>query len=107
MKGTNCNGSEVSMNKNSQKTKRMIRYCMRMWLLQEIAGCTFIEARIYLRKERNETPEKLMADYSISLDEYTKIEKTAISKMQAFSEAELFRGYSAIYPNEDEKSESW
>ena len=88
------------MNKNSQKTKRMIRYCMRMWLLQEIAGCTFIEAR-------NETPEKLMADYSISLDEYTKIEKTAISKIQAFSEAELFRGYSAIYPNEDEESESW
>lgn len=90
------------MKDDSPERKRKIRYCTRMWLLQEIAGCTFIEARIHLRKERNESPEQLMKIYSLDRDTYLEIESVARSKAEAYSEKYLYRGYDAIYPAEDD-----
>lgn len=80
-----------------------IRYCTRMWLLQEIAGCTFMEARIYLRRERNETREKLMGIYSLDEDSYAGLLASAERKVaEAGSEGDLFRRYTPIYPGRSE-----
>ena len=90
----------------STETKKKIRYCIRMWLLQEIAGCTFLEARVFLRRERNEIPEKLMEAYNLSDEEYSAIEQSAHDKVsKADSEGNLFRGYGPLYHGRKETVE--
>ena len=87
----------------SREMKRKVRYCIRMWLLQEIAGCTFMEARIYLRRERNETPDKLMETYSLDAEEYSAVELSAQEKVsKAESEGDLFKGYGPLYHGHEE-----
>ncbi len=82
-----------------RERKLKIRYCTCLWLLQEIAGCTFEEARIYLRRERNETRENLMETYSLDEDAYAELLASAEMKVaEAESEGDLFRGYKPMYP---------
>ena len=74
-----------------------------MWILQEVAGCTFAEARIYLRKERNETSEMLMEIYSLDTNAYAEAVESAGKKVaEANAKGNLFRGYGPLYPGRDE-----
>lgn len=87
----------------SNGMRKKTRYCIRMWLLQEVAGCSFVEARIYLRRERNETPEKLMEIYSLDADTYAEIESSADRKVSdAESKGDIFRGYGPLYNQRNE-----
>lgn len=81
--------------------KLKIRYCTRLWLLQEIAGCTFPEARIFLHRERNESPERLMEIYSLDRDSYEELFDSAKRKV-AESDGDVFRGYGPMYPEPSE-----
>lgn len=50
------------------------------WLLQEVAGCAFLEVRISLCEERNETFEELAFTYSMAVHEIQAIEQFANEK---------------------------
>ena len=84
---------------------RMIRYVHRSWLLQENAGLTFAEARIYLHKERCESLEKLAKEFDIeNIEEcYEEIVKRVekIGKTK-----EIFFGYTPLQSPYDE-SDKW
>lgn len=96
------NGSDIVDADRERKLK--IRYCTRLWLLQEIAGCTFEEARIYLRRERNETPENLMEIYSLDTDAYAGLLASAERKVvDAESQGDLFKGYKPMYPGRSDR----
>ena len=89
---------------NKKERERKVRYCTRLWLLQEIAGCTFLEARVYLRRERNETVASLAEIYSIAEDEVMAAAASAEGKAaEAEAKGDLFHGYEPMYPNPDEK----
>lgn len=86
--------------------KRKTNYCIRMWLLQEVVGCTFLEARIYLRKERNETLKDLASVYNMPLHELQVIEQSATEKVSRVqSTKQLFYGFEPIYPGDSETVE--
>ena len=71
--------------------------------MQEVAGCSFLEARVYLRRERNETLEELASKYDMDIDEIRAIEKIADEKAgRVQSSGNLFYGHEPIYPGEDE-----
>jgi hypothetical protein len=91
-----------AMKKKEREMK--VRYCTRLWLLQEIAGCTFLEARAYLRRERNETAASLAEAYSISEDEVLAAIASAEAKAaEAEAGGDLFHGYGPMYPDPDER----
>ncbi len=86
------------------KNEGQVRYCTRLWLLQEIAGCTFLEARAYLRRERNETAASLAEAYSISEDEVLAAIASAEAKAaEAETGGDLFHGYGPMYSDSDER----
>ena len=86
-----------------KERERKVRYCTRLWLLQEIAGCTFLEARAYLRRERNETVASLAEAYSISEDDVLAAIASAEAKAaEAEAGGDLFHGYGPMYPDPDE-----
>lgn len=83
--------------------KRKTNYCIRLWLLQELADCTFLEARIYLRNERNETLEKIASLNHMNINEIQLIEQSANEKVhRAKSKGDLFHGFEPIYPKDGE-----
>ncbi|MBR4504082.1 MAG: hypothetical protein IKP20_03815 [Candidatus Methanomethylophilaceae archaeon] len=87
-----------------KERERKVRYCTRLWLLQEIAGCTFLEARAYLRRERNETVASLAEAYSIAEDDVLAAIASAEEKAaEAEARWDLFHGHEPIYPDPDER----
>lgn len=83
-----------------------VRYATRLWLLQERAHLTFMEARCYLREERNETVKSLAESFGV--DEPT-IEHTIEEAERKYEEAsklyEIFFGHGPVYPRKGEKIE--
>ncbi len=89
---------------NKKEREREVRYCTRLWLLQEIAGCTFLEARAYIRRERNETVAFLAEAYSISEDDVLAAVASAEAKAaEAEARGDFFHGYGPMYPDPDER----
>ena len=84
---------------------RMFRYTHRLWLLQENADLTFVEARIYLHKERCESLEKLSKEFDIEItDEYYE---EIVKKVEEIEKTkDIFLGYTPLQCPEDE-SEKW
>lgn len=92
-----------AMRKYPDREKK-VRYAIRLWLLQEIAGCTFLEARAYLCRERNETVASLAEAYSITEDDVlAAIASTERKAAEAEANGDLFHGYVPMYPDPDEK----
>ncbi|MBR6204154.1 MAG: hypothetical protein IKQ60_03715 [Candidatus Methanomethylophilaceae archaeon] len=89
---------------NKKERERKVRYCTRLWLLQEIVGCTFLEARAYLRRERNETVASLAEAYSITEDDVLAAIASAEAKAaEVEAGGDLFHGYGPMYPDPDER----
>lgn len=81
-------------------------YCIRLWLLQEIAGCTFLEARLYLREERRETTESICRSYNITMEEAEVSIENARRKIEKASKSRnVFRGYTPIYPKDGDDTD--
>ena len=78
---------------------RMIRYATRSWLLQERVPLTFLQARIYLHKEKPETLEEIAERFSLPIDKVLEAESIIRKKVEnAEKERDIFFGHTPIYP---------
>lgn len=85
-----------------RKHKLKVNYCIRLWLLQEIAGCTFVEGRLFLKDERKESIETICNEHRLEISEGEKLLESAKKKVSDIGEDRIFHGYTAIYPNEED-----
>ena len=89
------------------RDKAKLNYCTRFWLIQERAGCTFLEARVYLRRERCESDGFLRDLYSLSEEELLRLERAAERKIrEAQAVREVFYGYEPMFPD-PEDAKDW
>lgn len=70
-----------------------IRYGMSIWLLQENAGLTYREARVYLSHERNETEEQLAETFGIKLRTVRGLRRSASKKLEGKDLYDILMGY--------------
>ncbi len=92
----------IPMAGNTDRRKR-IRYRIRLWLLQEIAGCTFPRSTHISPQGKKRERGVSRSEYSISLEEVGELEASAGKKVRkAEKNGDPFLGYSPIYPKEGE-----
>ena len=78
---------------------REVRYATRSWLLQERVPLTFVQARIFLHRERPETLESISEEFGLPLDKVKESEKLIREKVgKATAEREVFFGHGPLYP---------
>lgn len=78
---------------------RMIRYATRSWLLQERVPLTFLQARIYLHKEKPETLEEIAERFGLPIEKVLEAESIIRKKVEeAEKERDIFFSHTPIYP---------
>ncbi len=83
----------------TEKEFQEVRYATRMWLLQERVPLSFVEARIFLHKEKPETLEEIANRFGLSLEDVLKSEPEIKKKVDvAMKYREIFFGHTPIYP---------
>jgi len=84
---------------------RMVRYATRSWLLQERVPLTFVQARVYLHRERPETLGSIAEDFDLPLNKVEKSEKHIREKVEkAMAEREILFGHNPLYSPGSEKN---
>jgi hypothetical protein len=77
-----------------------IRYGVALWLLQEKAGLSYKEARVFLAHSRHETTEHLMESLGISRNTIYGLRRSAKKKVEKCNPApdlsDLLHGYVPI-----------
>ena len=77
----------------------MIRYATRSWLLQERVPLTFLQARIYLHKEKPETLEEIAERFGLPIEKVLEAESIIRKKVEeAEKERDIFFSHTPIYP---------
>ncbi len=89
--------------KCDEKMFRLIRYSMRIWILQEKLRLSLMEARVYTRRERPETLGEIADFFHASTDD---LEKCALIVDEKVREAlkedpDFFLGFEPVYPEDD------
>ncbi|MBO5600819.1 MAG: hypothetical protein J5897_07255 [Candidatus Methanomethylophilus sp.] len=80
---------------------REVRYATRIWLLQERVPLSFVEARIYLRNEKSESPEDIAERFGLTVEKIIESEPKIRRKVtDAEKEREIFFGHSPIFPED-------
>lgn len=80
---------------------REVRYATRIWLLQERVPLSFAEARIYLRREKPETPEDIARRFGLSAEDILRSDPEIIGKVaKAEAERDIFFGHGPICPED-------
>ena len=83
----------------SDEEFHLIRYATRSWLLQERVPLSFVQARIYLHKEKPETLEEIAEKFNLPIDKVREAEPIIKKKVEdAEREREIFFGHGPIYP---------
>ena len=84
---------------------RMVRYATRSWLLQERVPLTFVQARVYLHRERPETLGSIAEDFDLPLNKVEESEKHIMEKVEkAMAEREILFGHDPLYSPGSEKN---
>ena len=85
----------------SDQEFRLVRYATRSWLLQERVPLTFVQARIYLHKEKPESLEEIAERFGLPIDEVIRAEPQIRKKVEdAEKVREIFFGHDPIYPDD-------
>lgn len=85
----------------SDQEFRLVRYATRSWLLQERVPLTFVQARIYLHKEKPESLEEIAERFGLPIDEVICAESQIRKKVEdAGKKREIFFGHEPIYPDD-------
>lgn len=72
----------------------LIRYSVRIWLLQENAGLDYLEASVFLKHERPDSFDSLEIRHNLSKEELDKLMSSAKEKFERASEnTDVFMGY--------------
>ncbi len=80
---------------------REVRYATRIWLLLERVPPSFAEARIYLRREKPETPEDIARRFGLSVEDILRSDSEIIGKVaKAEAESDIFFGHGPVYPED-------
>ena len=83
----------------SDEEFRMVRYATRSWLLQERVPLTFVQARIYLHKEKPETLKEIAERFGLPLEKVIEAEPVIRKKVEdAEKERDIFFGHQPIFP---------
>jgi len=73
-----------------------IRYGMAIWLLQENAGLTYKEARVFMASVRNERAEQLAEALGIKKQTVYDLRRSALQKLRGKKLDDILMGYSPI-----------
>ena len=85
----------------SDEEFRMVRYATRSWLLQERVPLTFVQARIYLHKEKPETLKEIAERFGLPLEKVIEAEPVIRKKVEdAEKEGDIFFGHGPVYPGD-------
>jgi len=86
----------------TEENFRRIRYCMRIWILQDCLGFSLMDARIYTRGERPETLEDIAAFFHADLDSVrARIPMVEWKVSEALKkDPNFFHGYAPVYPED-------
>jgi hypothetical protein len=82
----------------SMKEMNQIRYGVAMWLLQENAGMSYKEARVFLSGSRNENTEQLAEALGITIGRVYNLRKSAREKLEGKSFDDIVMGYYPLMP---------
>jgi hypothetical protein len=95
---------QPSFNRQGQTTERefrFIRYSTRVWLLQERAGLSFADARIYTHREKPESfadiDEKFSFEPGESERRYPQVCAEVEEKLKT---VDVFCGFDPVYPED-------
>ena len=73
---------------------QQIRYGMALWMLQENAGLSYKEARVFLAPERGETVEHLAKTFKMTKQAIYNLSSSARAKIEKIDDlAAVFNGY--------------
>ena len=73
---------------------QQVRYGMTIWLLQENAGLTFKEARVFMADTRQETTEDLAKALKVTKQAVYNLASSARAKMDEIEDLDaVFKGY--------------
>jgi len=73
---------------------RQIRYGMALWMLQENAGFSFKEARVFLADERGESVDRLAKELKITKQAVYNLASSARAKIEKIEDLDsVFKGY--------------
>jgi hypothetical protein len=76
---------------------RKVRYGMALWMLQENAGLSYKEARVYLAEGRSESMEHLAESLDCTVEDICRFSSTAEAKMKNVKDINaVYRGYYPI-----------
>jgi len=76
---------------------QQVRYGMCIWLLQEKAGLSFEEARVYMADDRLESAEDLAKTLNVTKQTVHNLASSAKAKMDKVENRdEVFMGYSPL-----------
>lgn len=76
------------------KEYQQVRYGMSLWMLQENAGLTFKEARVFMANDRLESTEDLAKALGVTKQGIYNLASSARAKMEKYEDYnEVFKGY--------------
>ncbi len=86
----------------TEENFRLIRYSMRIWILQEKLKFSLLAARIYTRNERPESVEDIAEFFHISMKEVVEYIPLVEERVNKALEADpnLFQGFEPVYPDD-------
>ncbi len=89
----------------TEENFRRIRYCMRIWILQECLGFSLVDARIYTRRERPESLGEIAEFFHSDPDSLkARIPSIEWRVSEALKEdPNFFHGYEPVYPRDKVK----
>ncbi len=87
----------------TEENFRLIRYSMRIWILQEKLRFSLLAARIYTRNERPESAEAIAEFFHIDVKEVEGYIPLVEEKVRKALEADpdLFQGFEPVYPEDE------
>jgi len=85
-----------------------IRYGMALWMLQENAGLSFKEARVFLAPDRGESVEHLVKSLKVSKQGIYNLSCSARAKMAKIEDFDaVFNGYTPLVVDINIKSKDY
>ncbi|MCL2317998.1 MAG: hypothetical protein FWC44_02955 [Methanomassiliicoccaceae archaeon] len=79
---------------------QQVRYGMALWMLQENAGLSFKEARVFLADERGESVDHLAKELKVTKQAIYNLSSAAKAKIEKIEDLDaVFKGYYPLVVN--------